>query len=310
MKPNPVSPIAQPARPVQLRPVRLPFEPEDTLSVFQKYMLRVIYGFAGKTILHRGRLVEVLETRESARRVLPLVEPDLSESPAPSYEPNTSVRHARPRHEIVANRVGLEFWIPNRADDRKKFNVERRNKSRGQQTIGVVWGEARPKGAIRRRLRSRFPSPEFLRRIVREEAYPPEAAIAAVARTHTPWVTPRPDRRKSSAVNMDDQNEGRGNEGMSFAQPGHPYYPESPSRRTSRGGGFTREQVNEGLEKLRTGVTVKRALFEIVYKRRSTLQVADELNLPAENLHVYASRLRGRIRQSLRSRPSDLRQAA
>ena len=47
---------------------------------------------------------------------------------------------------------------------------------------------------------------------------------------------------------------------------------------------------------MRTDENTKAALIEIVYRRRSTLRVSEEFNLPAEALYVYASRLRGHIR--------------
>jgi hypothetical protein len=47
---------------------------------------------------------------------------------------------------------------------------------------------------------------------------------------------------------------------------------------------------------MRTDPKAKTALVEIVYRRRGTLEVADEFGLAAENLYVYASRLRSHIR--------------
>jgi hypothetical protein len=72
----------------------------------------------------------------------------------------------------------------------------------------------------------------------------------------------------------------------------------SPSRRTKVGGGLTEEQVQKGLERMRTDEQTKKALLEIVYRRRSTLQVADEFDRPAETLYRYATRLRGHIRKA------------
>jgi len=39
----------------------------NALSGVQKYLLRVIFGWAGKTILYRERVVEVIETHGSLR---------------------------------------------------------------------------------------------------------------------------------------------------------------------------------------------------------------------------------------------------
>jgi len=76
----------------------------------------------------------------------------------------------------------------------------------------------------------------------------------------------------------------------------HPYIPAAPSRRTHVGGGLTEERVLEGLRCMRIDPETKEALVEIVYRRRSTLEVADEVGLKAEILYVYASRLRSHIR--------------
>jgi len=243
-----------------------------SVSLFNTYLLRVIFGSAGKTVLYRGRVVEVVETRGSLRQVLPLVEADLSESTATA------------------------FWIPSRQSDRKRFNIERRDKSRRHQTIGVVWGDLKPTHARRRTLPSVFPSPSFLHQLVTELGYPPDAALAAFARPQK--IQGLPDRRRMFAFNSDEQFKRKTNKGYQRLDYGdNSYMPEAPTRRTVAGGGLTKEQVRQGLSKMRANGRVGQALFEIVYKRRSTKEVAEELKLRPDILYVYASRLRGHIRR-------------
>jgi hypothetical protein len=160
-------------------------------------------------------------------------------------------------------------------------------------------GEPRPHGARAVRLRSNFPSAGYLARLVSEFGYEGSAAIAALSRAHEPW-TRVSDRRRANGgpdFNADAQINRPVHEHSSFS-PGHPYFPMSPSRRTKVGGGLTKEQVEKGLEKMRTDERTKKALLEIVYRRRSTLQVADEFDRPVETLYRYATRLRGHIRKA------------
>jgi hypothetical protein len=167
-------------------------------------------------------------------------------------------------------------------------------------------GDERPLGARRVRLRSNFPSLGLATKLCAELAYPKEAASAFFTKAHLPWMTPKKDRRKRSCPNLSviekdetsEESPRNRYDSVSLAQPAHPYNPSSPSRRTKVGGGLTEEQVQNGLRKMRTAVQTKQALFEIVYRRRSSLQVSNEFNVPVEILHVYASRLRGRIRDA------------
>jgi hypothetical protein len=194
---------------------------------------------------------------------------------------------------------GNRFWIPRRLSDRKRFNVERVTRSRSHLTLrSPVWhGDERPLGARRVRVQSDFPSRTLVKRLCEELAYPKEAASAFFIRAHAPWMTPSPDRRKNVCTSISETNRGKKQRNsVALPQPAHPYNPASPSRRTRIGGGLTEEQVRAGLRKMRTDDKTKTALFEIVYRKRSTLQVADEFGLAAENLYVYACRLRNHIR--------------
>ena len=194
---------------------------------------------------------------------------------------------------------GNRFWIPRRFSDRKRFNVERVTRSRRHLTLrSPVWhGDERPFGARRVRVQSNFPDQIMVRRLCADLAYPKEAASALFIRAHAPWMTPSPDRRKNVCRGMNDTDEGKEQrDSVALPQPAHPYNPASPSRRTQVGGGWTEQRVLDGLRNMRTDPKTKTALVEIVYRNRGTLEVADEFGLKAENLSVYASRLRGHIR--------------
>jgi hypothetical protein len=243
-------------------PLCTAMRPEISLTGLQKYLLRVILAQAGKIVIHRGRMVEVVDTHDCLRMLMPLMEPDLSEG---NYT--------------------QKFWTPTRPADRQQFALDRRDKSRCHQSIGVCSGEGRPHGARHVRLRTRFPSTRYLTYIVKDLGYDGTAAFAAMVQGHQPWVR-SVDRRRGTGPH----------EYSPIACVMHPYVPAASSRRTHVGGGLTEERVSEGLRHMRTDPKTKAALVEIVYRRRSTLLVAHDFDLAAENLYVYASRLRGHIR--------------
>src|SRR6266481_2262920 len=51
-----------------------------SLNPFQKYMLRVLLFHAGKTILHRKQICEVMEKHTQLRQLMPLVDKDLNDA--------------------------------------------------------------------------------------------------------------------------------------------------------------------------------------------------------------------------------------
>jgi hypothetical protein len=247
-------------------------QPKRTLTGVQQYLLRVILGWAGNTILHRGRLVEVTETHTAIRELHPLMESDLSDS------------DAKP------------FWVPRRESDRKRFNMERRDRSRRRRTIGVCWGDFRPFGARSRRLRSRFPSPSYLGYLGTELGYDRDAVLAVFGRPLK--FLGRSDRRRTAVSNT------KGYQRMDYGE--NFYAPEAPTRRTRTGGGFTEKQVHQGLSKMRTDSTMKIALSEVVYKRQSAQVVAAKFGFSRAKLDVYASRLRAHIRRVGEAQPAPI----
>jgi hypothetical protein len=158
-------------------------------------------------------------------------------------------------------------------------------------------GEARPHGARCVRLRNRHPSLPYLTYLVSELGYDSDAAFAVLARSWG-FHRGRPDRRRKKAVSGADRQAERqpSRDYQRFDYGDNLYVPEGMGRRTLGGGGFTGKQVSQGLLKMRASSLVKGALNEIVYGRRSTLEVSNKTGIPVENLYVYASRLRERIR--------------
>jgi len=171
-------------------------------------------------------------------------------------------------------------------------------------------GEPRPNKARWVRLQSRFPSLGYLTYLVSELGYDGSAAFAAMVQAHQPWMR-TVDRRRANAIDVDDvvTKFGRGNESSELipkfnwskssklVSP-HPYIPAAPGRRTKLGGGLSKEQVRQALARKRWDSGMKQAVFEIVYSRRSTLEVSNELGIPVETLYVYASRLRRDIKEA------------
>jgi hypothetical protein len=169
------------------------------------------------------------------------------------------------------------------------------NKVCARQDIALrrVVPEPRPKYARRKNLHSRFPSQDYLRRLVADKGYDPAAAHAAFA---TP-LRRTPDRRKTSIPDADNVSEFTVSyQSLNF---GDNFNLPHPARRTKVGGGFTEDQVLRGLDKMRTDNQTKDALYRIVYQRTSTMGISNETGIPLEKLYVYASRLRCHIRQEL-----------
>lgn len=241
------------------------------LSRLQQYIVRcALAGPQRRTILHKGRIVEILKVQPTLRLVLPLIEPDAAVSDRPA------------------------FWVPRRQSDRKRFNVDRRNKSRRHIVIGApCWtGEPRPFMARGVKPRSHFPDYILLRRLA-GLGYDRAALKAALAKPMR--MLTRPDKKKAVVSNSDVP-------ATQEFQPldyGDNTYIAAPSRRTTRGGGFTEAQVLMALKKMhtvRTNPQMSKALVDVVYRRLSPLRISEDTGIPVEKLSVYASRLRSHIR--------------
>ena len=103
-------------------------------------MLRLVLFGAGKTIIHKNTLCEVVETHDQIRRLLPLVDRDLTES------------KVKP------------FWVPRRSVNRKEMRKERIHRQyvsglRKVFTAPHYTGEPRPDLHSEMTLESRTPSP-------------------------------------------------------------------------------------------------------------------------------------------------------
>jgi len=121
--------------------------------------------------------------------------------------------------------------------------------------------------------------------------YDGNAAFAAMVQAHQPWLR-SVDRHRANPVDADTQVGTVTHAYSPFVSVVHPYVPAAPSRRSKTGGGLTEEQVETALARKRWDGGTKRAVLEIVYRRRSSLEVSNEFGIPVETLYVYASRLR------------------
>lgn len=158
-------------------------------------------------------------------------------------------------------------------------------------------GEARPRGARRVHLQTRFPSLGYLTHLVKDLGYDGNAAFAAMVQAHQPWLR-SVDRRRAHVVDADPERGTAPRAYSRLVSVVHPYVPAAPSRRLTTGGGLTKEQVLGELARKQWDIRTKNAVFEIVYLRRSSLQVSNETGIPVETLYVYASRLRQDTRKA------------
>jgi len=196
------------------------------------------------------------------------------------------------------------FWIPRRAIDRKKTNVERMWRSRLHRTLRApCWCAEPPKpGTVQ--LRSNFPSLGYLLYLARL-GYPWVAASAALSRAHAPWAHPHSDRRRNTCTGLSDIEgtfESKGDprnsqyfpqsEGQEYFDPYHPYVPASPARRTKAGGGFTQLQVVKAIANHGWDTETSYALYEIFFKGKPTKVAAEERGLRVTTLYQYASVIR------------------
>jgi hypothetical protein len=147
-------------------------------------------------------------------------------------------------------------------------------------TLWRLAPDERPKGARRVTLESRFPSIKYLTYLVSELGYDGSAAFAAMARGHLPYLH-AVDRRKARGANPDP-----------VVHPRHPYIPASPGRRTTVGGGLTKEKVSRALAQRAWDDNTREGVFEVVYFRQSAKRVAAERGLKLTTVYQYSSRLR------------------
>src|SRR6266566_1877983 len=230
------------------------------LNPTQKYLLRVLFGAAGKTIQHKNRICEVVETHDQIRRLLPLIDEDLTESKA------------------------NPFWVPRRPVARKELRQERIRRL----YIGGIrspfnpphWTGDSMEGLTAVPLPASGLDSEYVLTLVRDLGYPIEAALAAMA--HPPKVR-QPDRRRKT-----DE------EGGSIVQPVS--YTAAPNRGTKRGGGFTRDSVKKAIARMRASHNMRLAVFEVVFRRRSPSRISVQFGVGTRALNKAATRVRNDIR--------------
>ena len=232
------------------------------LNPTQKYMLRLVLFNAGKTIQHKNRICEVVETHDQLRQLQPLVDEDLT-------EPKTN-----------------PFWVPRRPVARKELRNERIRRL----YIGGIrspfnpphWTGDSMEGLTAVPLPASGLDSEYVLTLVRDLGYPIDAALAAMA--HPPRVR-QPDRRRKV--------EEGGN--TVIAQPVS--YTAAPSRRTERGG-FTRDSVRKAIARMRASSQMRLAVFEVVFSRRSPSRISVQFGVGTRALNKAASRIRKDIRHA------------
>jgi hypothetical protein len=201
--------------------------------------------------------------------------------------PYIILRYSKLRPIILRHSKFL-WWSPNAA------TVENISDSRPPFRALHWTGEPRPHGARRVSLWSKFPALHYLTYLVSELGYNGNAAFTAMVQAHQTWLR-SVDRRRANPVDADAQAWTKAH-GYSRHVSTHPYCPAAPGRRTETGGGWTKQQVQDALNKRRWDSKMKKAVFEIVYRRRMTSEVSDESGLPVGTLYVYASRLRKNVK--------------
>lgn len=243
--------------------------PPRGLDPTQKYMMRLLLFGAGETVIHRGRLCEVVETHDQLRQLHPLINEDLGEAkPSP-------------------------FWVPRCPANKKEMREER---IRRQYVSGLRrpfppphWpGESRPSGARRVQLHSNWPSTAYLTRLVKELGYNGHAAFAATTRGHLPQLQVI-DRR---GLRYSPQSEEFVRDSGAGIHPEHPYIQFAPNQQTTVGGGYTKTQVTAAIANHDWSDKHSTAVYEIVYMGRQPALVAASLGLKLTTVYQYCSRVR------------------
>lgn len=241
-------------------PPRIGGTPVQSLIAARTNLWGVLHSDIGKRICHKGCSVTIVNVHGEVRQ--------------------------------IEDSGGERFWIPRRAANKKELRKQRIAHQFAQGIRKVFgqpcWtGEPRPKGARRVRVRTNYPSADYLRYLVHELGYNGHAAYAAVVRGHLPWLH-LADRRRTK--------EGKAQRGVG-RHPEHPFIPAAPNGRLTRGGGFRKEQVTAAIEKHSWDDAHSTAVFEVVYMRRKPFLVAASLGLKLTTVYHYASRVRADLRR-------------
>lgn len=228
------------------------------LSPIQQYMLRLLLFGAGKTILHRGTLCEVVETHSQIRRLFPLVDEDGESTASPFWISSPKYRRARREERIRRQYVsGL----------RQVFSAP------------CYRGSPRPTH-----------HPDTGEPLV---TVPLESLIPPVVSDRCPdGLTKSPVQSSLSGARFKLYGFRWAKVGFHLVQ----NVPVTDTRRTTKGEVFSWQDVSRGLKRMRPkdwGMLV--GMTEVVYRRQSPTQVANEWGLSTSVLKVYATRLRHHI---------------
>ena len=248
------------------------------LTIPQQYLLRVILHGAGRTIIYRNDVCEVLETREHLRQLLPLD-------------------------------TGRAFWVPRKADNRKEFLSHRRQERRfrgkgsiyGRQPAPIWMGDARPEGYVAVPLpESNVLTVDHAIELVKRWGYDPMAAFTSITRTHRPVRD-----RGRLGTNHDGDNVDADVAAFGISREGRPGWRAvplherssivqpiplllAPALRTTSGSYISEGEFHKRLEE--ADEWVRQMMYELVYAHQGQSKAASE-DLVA--LRKVLSKMRG-----------------
>jgi hypothetical protein len=166
------------------------------------------------------------------------------------------------------------FWIPRRPADRKRFKLDRRDRSRRHITLAPpCWtGDERPTGAQSVPLEKVMPGEcEFIH--LKNVCWELDEPDLYPKLTMPSWRYQRPSRAKSMV-----------------------WTPPPPPVETTNSEGFSQWQVVRAIEKHRWPEVTSSAVLEIVYEERRVSEVAEDRGLITKRLSQYAWLVRKALR--------------
>ena len=226
----------------------------------------------------------------------PLTSQDIKQDTLPTNLQGAAIVAESPNLLLVKHQ-GRSFWI---GKDTISAGVQNLEEDEIHLSVCEWTGEPRPAWAGKEKaleIESNWPTFAYITRLCKQYGYPRSCAVATLMQAHAPWMHPHSDKRKASAAPARDNEESNNRGSQEYIDPNHPYVPASPSRRTHRGGGFTKEQVTRAIARHQWSDDVSSALFEIVYARKGPKDVAERRNVPIKRLYDYSTIVRDEIRR-------------
>jgi hypothetical protein len=201
------------------------------------------------------------------------------------------------------------FWVYRELSQQQENCTDAFWHGRTNKTLRApCWhGEEVPHGYRKVKLRTKFPSFAYLKRLAALE-YLWDATKAALPCAHDPWIRPVADRRALGVVyKSDDDDKGDETAGIErhgfheIVDPAHPYVPAAPSRRTLVGGGIPMFQVTREIAQHHWDDVTSSCVLEIVHRRQSPSELSERHGIPLRRLHEYARQVRKAIKSDSRN---------